>query len=80
LSTVFRGKFVDFLERAFLKQPELLDYLSRYTHRTAISNHRIRSVHNGQVSFTYRERDNGGTRYFAMLAFSVAISRVSTNI
>lgn len=98
LSIVFRGKFLDFLEQAFLKQslllprtiqsaqnidrfiqslrrkrwyvyskppfasPEkLLDYLGRYTHRTAISNHRIRSVKNGQVTFTYRERNNGGT-------------------
>ncbi len=98
LSIVFRGKFIDFLERAFLKQslllpkktqgahnvyrlvqslrrkrwyvyskppfasPEkLLDYLGRYTHRTAISNHRIRSVNNGQVTFTYRDRNNGGT-------------------
>ena len=98
LSIVFRAKFLEFLEKAFLKEPlllpkqtpnaqsfyrlvkslrrkpwyvyskppfaapeKLLDYLGRYTHRTALSNHRIRSVQNGQVTLTCRDRKNGGT-------------------
>ena len=39
---------------------KLLDYLGRYTHRTALSNHRIRSVQNGQVTLTCRDRKNSG--------------------
>lgn len=31
-------------------------YLSRYTHRIAISNNRIKSVDDDQVCFTYRDR------------------------
>ena len=117
MSTVFRGKFLDFLERAFLKQslilpktiqgahnvyrlvqslrrkrwyvyskppfasPEkLLDYLGRYTHRTAISNHRIRSVNNGQVTFTYRDRDNGGTLLPCTLEVNEFIQRFLLHI
>lgn len=38
----------------------VLDYLARYTHRVAISNHRITAVADGQVSFTYRDRQHGG--------------------
>jgi len=34
----------------------VLDYLGRYTPRVALSNHRILSLQNGQVTFTYRDR------------------------
>jgi len=38
----------------------VLDDLARDTHRVAISNHRITAVADGQVSFTYRDRQQGG--------------------
>ena len=41
---------------------QVLEYLSRYTHRTAISNERIRSVGAEQVAFTARADDHGGKR------------------
>ena len=41
---------------------QVLEYLSRYTHRTAISNQRIRSVGTEQVAFTVRADDHGGKR------------------
>ena len=41
---------------------QVLEYLSRYTHRTAISNERIRSVGTEQVAFTVRADDYGGKR------------------
>ncbi len=99
LSIVFRGKFLDLLEKAFhqhklcfsgktapladprnfrlllkrlrkkpwhvyTKKPfgspqHLLDYLGRYVHRVALSNDRILSVQDGEVSFTYRDRKDG---------------------
>ena len=34
----------------------MLDYIGRYTHRVAISNHRIIAVENGSISFHYRDR------------------------
>ena len=36
-----------------------LEYLSRYTHRIAISNHRLRSLDEGLVTFDYRDRRDG---------------------
>jgi hypothetical protein len=42
--------------------PQVLEYLSRYTHRTAISNERIRSVDAQQVAFTVRADTHGGKR------------------
>ena len=41
---------------------QVLEYLSRYTHRTAISNERIRSVGEREVAFTVRSDDQGGKR------------------
>jgi hypothetical protein len=37
----------------------VLDYLSRYTHRVALANHRIVDVQAGQVRFPYRNRRQG---------------------
>ncbi|OYU45512.1 MAG: IS91 family transposase [Burkholderiales bacterium PBB4] len=41
---------------------QVLEYLSRYTHRTAISNERIRSIRAGNVAFHVRSNDHGGKR------------------
>ena len=38
---------------------QVLEYLSRYTHRTAISNERIRGVSEREVAFTVRADDHG---------------------
>lgn len=40
-----------------IKHPEyVVEYLGRYTHRVAISNHRIVSIKDGMVTFTYKNR------------------------
>ena len=41
---------------------QVLEYLSRYTHRTAISNERIRAVRTDEVAFTVRGDSQGGKR------------------
>jgi putative transposase len=38
---------------------KVLEYLSRYTHRVAISNRRLLGIADGQVTFTYRDRRDG---------------------
>jgi hypothetical protein len=43
--------------KATARNPEqALDYLGRYTHRVAISDHRILNVQDGQVTFAWRDR------------------------
>ena len=96
LGLVFRGKFIDYLTKAYIsgklhfpgistsygtqqgfqqlkdalysnkwvvsvrkpiKRPEyVLEYLGRYTHRVAISNHRIVSLKDAMVTFKYKNR------------------------
>ena len=41
---------------------QVLEYLSRYTHRTAISNERIASVGTSEVAFKVRADAHGGKR------------------
>jgi hypothetical protein len=41
---------------------QVIDYLSRYTHRVGISNDRIISLEGDQVTFSYRDRAEGNRR------------------
>ena len=41
---------------------QVLEYLSRYTHRTAIGNERIRALGESDVTFTVRADERGGKR------------------
>ena len=44
----------------------VLDYLARYTHRIAISNHRLISMENGEVAFTYKDYKTGANRIMTL--------------
>ena len=48
--------WVVYAKKPFASPQQVLDYLGRYTHRVAISNNRILSAKDGQVTFTYRDR------------------------
>jgi hypothetical protein len=41
---------------------QVLDYLGRYTHRVAISNHRLLKLEHGQVTFSWRDYRHGQRR------------------
>ena len=42
--------------QAALRGPQqVLDYVGRYTHRVAISNHRLLDMDHGEVRFTYKD-------------------------
>jgi hypothetical protein len=48
--------WVVYMQRPWAGPEHVLDYLSRYTHRVAISNHRLRGLEDGRVTFDYRDR------------------------
>ena len=57
LITALRKKsWVVYAKKPFGSPFHVLDYLGRYTHRVALSNDRILSAHNGEVTFSYRNR------------------------
>lgn len=67
MKTLHNKPWVVYSKRPFAGPQKLLDYLGRYTHRAAISNHRLLSCENGQVRFTYRDRRDGDHRKIAVL-------------
>jgi hypothetical protein len=62
-----KKSWVVYAQPPFAGPRKLLDYLGRYTHRVAISNHRLLSCQAGQVTFTYRDRRDGDRRKTASL-------------
>jgi len=59
LDTLYGKDWIVYSKPPFSGPETVLDYLARYTHRVAISNHRIREVGEGEVAFSYRDRAHG---------------------
>jgi hypothetical protein len=57
--TLNKKDWIVYAKRPFAGPQQVLEYLGRYTHRVAISNHRIQTLENDQVTFTYRDRSDG---------------------
>lgn len=55
LRTLFRQDWVVYAKPPFGGPEHVLQYLARYTHRVAISNHRLLSVDNSQVRFRWKD-------------------------
>jgi predicted Zn-ribbon and HTH transcriptional regulator len=56
LKALRKKNWIVYAKKPFGSPRTVLDYLGRYTHRVALSNERILSAQNGQVTFTYRDR------------------------
>jgi len=70
-----RKPWVVYSKAPFAGPKKLLDYLGRYTHRAAISNHRLLNCDDGQVCFTWRDRRDGDRRKTMSLPAEVFIHR-----
>ena len=54
-----KTEWVVYAKPPFAGPDAVLDYLARYTHRIAISNHRLVRMENGNVTFTYKDYKTG---------------------
>ena len=52
-NTLFDHPWVVYAKKPFGGPASAIEYLGRYTHKIAISDHRIESLNNGEVSFWY---------------------------
>lgn len=55
LRTLFREDWVVYAKRPFGGPQHVLQYLARYTHRVAISNHRIADINDTHVAFRWKD-------------------------
>ena len=59
LAPLWNAKWVVHAKRPFAGPEQVLDYVGRYTHRVAISNNRLESMDDANVSFRWKDyRDN----------------------
>ena len=58
----FKKKWVVYAKRPFSNPKTVVEYLGRYTHKIAISNHRIIDVNNKTVTIDYKDYRKGGKK------------------
>lgn len=59
LDRLYEKGWVVYAKKTFGGPEQVLAYLGRYTHRVALTNHRLVSMTNGTVSFRWRDYRNG---------------------
>jgi len=62
LRQLFQQKWVVYAKRPFGGPQHVLHYLARYTHRVAISNHRLIAFQDGHVTFRWKDYANGNKK------------------
>ena len=53
LHPLYKNKWVVYAKKPMPTSEHVIEYISRYSHRVAISNHRIKSFQNGKVEFSW---------------------------
>jgi len=66
---------VVYLKKPFGGPEHVLHYLARYTHRVAISNHRLIGMENGKVTFRWKDYAHGGKQRKMTLAAEEFVRR-----
>ena len=67
LDSGFRRKLYDknwvvYAKQPFLGPKQVIEYLGRYSHKIAISNHRLKNIENRKVSFAYKDYAHGSVQ------------------
>lgn len=60
IESLFAKDWIVYAKRPFGGPLQVIEYLGRYTHKVAISNQRIKSVSQTEVSFSYKDYRAGG--------------------
>ena len=72
--------WVVFAKKPFGSPKSVVEYLGRYTHKIAISNHRIKSIDNQNVIFDYKDYRQNGFKKQMPLTHQEFIRRFSLHI
>mgnify|MGYP001767614255 CR=1 FL=1 len=80
IDSLFSSDWVVYLKESFQGKESVIEYLARYTHRIAISNHRIVSVRDDLVRFRYRDYADGNKEKIMELPAESFINRFMMHI
>jgi hypothetical protein len=80
LSCLYKKAWVVFAKRPFGSASSVVEYLGRYTHKVAISNHRLLSIDKQHVAFKYKDYKTGGAVKIMHLTHPEFIRRFALHI
>lgn len=78
--SLFQKSWVVYCKQPFRGPEQVIEYLGRYTHKIAISNHRISGLENQSVRFTAKDYRKGGAKYELTLTDQEFIRRFCLHI
>lgn len=80
VNALFQKPWVVYAKRPFGSPQVVLEYLGRYTHQIAISNHRITAIDQDTVSFSYKDYRQDGKKQLLTLEAIEFIRRFAQHI
>ena len=80
LDSLYRKNWVVYAKPPFGGPEQVFKYLGRYTHRVAISNHRITNVERGRVTFTLKNYADAGKRTTMTVSASEFLRRFALHV
>jgi hypothetical protein len=78
--TLYNKNWVIYAKQPFLGPMQVIEYLGRYSHKIAISNHRLKSMGEGKVSFSYKDYADGNKQKLMMLSAHEFLRRFCMHI
>ena len=81
IKSLYKQEWVVYAKDAFMGPQSVIEYLGRYTHKIAISNHRIQNIDaDGKVEFSYKDYKQGHAKRTMILDGREFIRRFSLHI
>lgn len=80
IDALYKRDWVVYAKRPFSGPESVIEYLGRYTHKIAISNHRIKQFENDKVTFFYKDYRHGSVKKEMTLEGAEFIRRFSMHI
>jgi hypothetical protein len=77
---IFSKDWIVYAKRPFASPKTVVEYLGRYTHKIAISNHRLVSIEDNQVQFKYKDYRKGSKQFTAKLPATEFLRRFCLHI
>lgn len=78
--TLYNKSWIVYAKQPFGGPEQVIEYLGRYTHKVAISNHRIVSIENDRVSFRYKDYADGSRQKMMTLEATEFLRRFCLHI
>ena len=80
LNALYKHNWVVYAKQPFTGPESVVEYLGRYTHKIAISNHRLKQVDDRQVTFSYKDYRHGSVKKEMTLEAGEFIRRYAMHI